>query len=236
MVARIRSLSPKPAFGFSHEVLQVVIPDVYVHSGTCDEWVIELNTDTFPQILVNKNYMAKIEKNSSKDVHSYISEQQQSAGWLIRNIEQRSRTILRVATEIVRYQDSFFVSGIKGLNPLKLKIIADAVGMHESTVSRATANKYIATPRGIFEMKFFFTSGLSSLDDDTVYSSELIRQKIKQFVANEGENVLSDDKIGTILRGEGVDIARRTVAKYRTAMSIPSFFERRKKLSSHGRL
>ena len=155
-----------------------------------------------------------------------------SASWLVRSLDQRAKTILKVASEIVRQQDGFLAFGVEHLRPLNLKTVADAIGMHESTVSRVTSNKYMATPRGVFEMKFFFTSAIAASDGGEAHSAESVRHKINQLIDAEREpkRVLSDDRIVEILNGAGVDIARRTVAKYREAMRIPSSVERRRLL------
>lgn len=157
-----------------------------------------------------------------------------SANWLVKSLDQRARTILKVASEIVRQQDGFLAYGVEHLRPLNLKTVADAVGMHESTVSRVTSNKYVSTPRGVFELKFFFTSAIQSSDGGEAHSAESVRHKIKQLIdAERGEvDVLSDDRIVEILKEAGVDIARRTVAKYREALRIPSSVERRRLLKS----
>jgi RNA polymerase sigma-54 factor len=152
------------------------------------------------------------------------------ANWLIKSLDQRARTILKVSSEIVRQQDGFFVYGVEYLRPLNLKTVAEAVGMHESTISRVTSNKYIATPRGVFELKFFFTSSIASSDGTAAHSAESVRHKIKSLIDGEkasGE-ILSDDRIVEILKEAGVDIARRTVAKYREALRIPSSVERKR--------
>lgn len=246
MIAEIRALDPKPGARFSHDLAQTVIPDVFVFENRFGGWSVELNTDTLPRLLVNKSYAAEVARGSAaraaKDrgkggagesranqVAEYLAERQQNATWLMKSIDQRAKTILRVATEIVRQQDGFFAYGIAAMRPLNLKAVADAIEMHESTVSRVTSNKYIATPRGVFEMKYFFTPAIASTDGEESYSAEAIRHRIRRLIDDEpGDDVLSDDRIVAILRGAGVDIARRTVAKYREAMGIPSSVRRRK--------
>jgi len=153
-----------------------------------------------------------------------------SANWLVKSLDQRAKTILKVSSEIVRQQDGFLAFGVEHLRPLNLKTVADAIGMHESTVSRVTSNKYISTPRGVFELKFFFTSSIASSDGGDAHSAESVRHKIRQLIDAEAavEGVLSDDRIVEILKEAGVDIARRTVAKYREAMRIPSSVQRRR--------
>jgi RNA polymerase sigma-54 factor len=161
----------------------------------------------------------------------------QSATWLVRALDQRARTILKVATEIVRQQDGFLTYGVEHLRPLNLRTVADAIGMHESTVSRVTANKFIATSRGIFELKYFFTSAIAAADGGDAHSAEAVRHRIRQLIdAENPREVLSDDTIVERLRAAGIDIARRTVAKYREAMRIPSSVQRRReKLSGMAR-
>jgi len=193
-------------------------------------WYIELNTDALPKVLVDRNYHATLMKGArAKPDRDFVAERFQSANWLVKTLEQRATTILKVAREIVRQQDAFFRKGVSALKPLVLRDIAIATGLHESTVSRVTSNKYIATPRGIFELKYFFTSALPGRAPGAVVSSESVRSRIRHLVDGEGSaQPLSDDRIVDLLKGEGVDIARRTVAKYREAMRIPSSAERRR--------
>jgi RNA polymerase sigma-54 factor len=169
-------------------------------------------------------------KNAKNDSSkTYLAENLQSATWLMRALDQRAKTILKVAMEIVKQQDGFFTHGVQHLRPLNLKTIADAISMHESTVSRVTANKYIATSRGIFELKYFFTSAIAAANGGEAHSAEAVRHRIKQLIDAETANdVLSDDTIVDKLRSAGIDIARRTVAKYREAMRIPSSVQRRR--------
>ena len=165
---------------------------------------------------------------------AYISECLNNANWLVKSLDQRARTILKVASEIVRQQDGFLVHGIQHLKPLNLKTIAEAISMHESTVSRVTANKYVATPRGIFEMKYFFTSSIASSSGGAAHSAEAVRHRIKELIDVERPDaVLSDDNIVDILKSQGVDIARRTVAKYREALNIPSSVQRRREKKAY---
>lgn len=230
MAAEIRALIPKPGLQFGSEVVQPVVPDVFVRPNPGGGWQIELNNDTLPNVLVNTRYYAEInDQAKNREEKEYISERLNSANWLVKSLDQRANTILRVATELVRQQDTFLVSGIEYLRPLNLRDIASAIEMHESTVSRVTANKYISTPRGIFPMKYFFTSALSSSSGGEAHSAESVRHRIRELIDNEKlEAVLSDDKIVDVLNSSGIDIARRTVAKYREAMRIPSSVERRR--------
>jgi RNA polymerase sigma-54 factor len=230
MIAEIRSLDPKPALAFDHQVAPPVTPDVLMRAVSGGGWMVELNSDTLPRVLVNTRYYAKISGASrSKDDKTYLTERFQSANWLVKSLHQRATTILKVATEIVRQQDAFFHRGIQHLRPLVLKDIALEISMHESTVSRVTANKFIATPRGIFELKYFFTQALGGSDGGEAHSAEAVRHRIKTLIDQEAAtDVLSDDKIVEILKAEGVDIARRTVAKYREGMHISSSVQRRR--------
>jgi RNA polymerase sigma-54 factor len=230
MIGEIRQLNPKPGLAFGTTLVQPIVPDVFVRPGPDGGWTIELNSDTLPKVLVNQSYYADVAKTAKNDKDkTYLADCLQTATWLIRALDQRAKTILKVATEIVRQQDAFFASGVQHLRPLNLKTIADAIGMHESTVSRVTANKYMATSRGIFELKYFFTSAIAAADGGEAHSAEAVRHRIKQLIdAESAQDVLSDDTIVERLRAAGIDIARRTVAKYREAMRIPSSVQRRR--------
>jgi RNA polymerase sigma-54 factor len=207
-----------------------VVPDVYVRPGPDGGWLVELNSDTLPRVLVNQSYYAELSKTVRKDGdRTYFADCLQNATWLVRALDQRARTILKVATEIVRQQDGFFTSGVTHLRPLNLRTVADAIQMHESTVSRVTANKYMATNRGIFELKYFFNASIASADGGDAHSAEAVRHHIRQLIDAESPSaVLSDDSIVERLRATGIDIARRTVAKYREALRIPSSVQRRR--------
>ena len=230
MIGEIKRLNPKPGLAFSSALVQPIVPDVFVRQGADGAWLVELNHDTLPKVLVNQTYYSKVSKTAKKDTDkSYLAECLQTATWLVRALDQRAKTILKVASEIVRQQDAFFANGVQHLRPLNLKTIADAIEMHESTVSRVTANKYMATSRGTFEMKFFFTSAIASADGGEAHSAEAVRHRIKQLIdAESAQGILSDDTIVEQLRKAGIDIARRTVAKYREAMRIPSSVQRRR--------
>jgi RNA polymerase sigma-54 factor len=230
MVKEIQELNPKPAMTFDHSIAQAVIPDVSVRRGKDRSWFIEVNSDTLPRVLVNNRYHTEInsKKMRGKD-KVYIAECYQSANWLVKALHQRVQTIMKVAAEIVRHQEAFLEKGVQYLRPLVLREISEALDIHESTVSRVTNNKYIATPRGIFELKYFFTFALGANTESKTSSAEAVRFQIKNMVDAESlDNILSDDKIVNILRNEGVNIARRTVAKYREAMHIPSSVQRRR--------
>ncbi|MEH2521748.1 RNA polymerase sigma-54 factor [Bradyrhizobium sp. AZCC 1610] len=230
MIGEIRRLDPKPGLKFGSARTQTMVPDVYVRPGPDGGWHVELNSDTLPRVLVNQVYYTQLSKTIRKDGDkSYFSDCLQNATWLVRALDQRARTILKVATEIVRQQDGFFTYGVAHLRPLNLKAVADAIQMHESTVSRVTANKYMATNRGSFELKYFFTASIASADGGEAHSAEAVRHHIKQLIDAEAASaILSDDTIVERLRESGIDIARRTVAKYREAMRIPSSVQRRR--------
>ena len=230
MIAEIRRLNPKPGLAFGSALVQPIVPDVFVRPAPSGAWLVELNSDTLPKVLVNQSYYAEVSTTARRDTEkSYLSECLQSATWLVRALDQRARTILKVSNEIVRQQDAFFARGVQHLRPLNLKTVAEAIGMHESTVSRVTANKYMATTRGIFELKYFFTSAIAASHGGEAHSAEAVRHRIKQLIDGEGTaDILSDDTLVEKLRDAGIDIARRTVAKYREAMRIPSSVQRRR--------
>lgn len=236
MVEEIRSLDPKPGLAFEPSIDEQITPDILMRAGPDGNWLLELNPDSLPRVLVNNSYHATVSTRPMKKADKeYLNECAQSANWLVRSLHQRATTILKVASEIVRQQDGFFRFGVQHLKPLVLRDIAEAISMHESTVSRVTNNKYLSTPRGMLELKYFFTSSIASAAGGEAHSAEAVRFKIKALVDDEPANkVLSDDRLVEILRGQGVDIARRTVAKYREAMRIPSSVQRRRdKAFSH---
>ena len=230
MISEIRRLDPKPARSFGAEPEPVAIADVFVTAAQDGSWRVELNSEALPRVLVNETYAANVRGGAARESdRQYISAQLQSANWLTKSLEQRARTILNVASEIVRRQDSFLVNGVSGLRPLNLKAVADAIGVHESTVSRATSNKLIRTPRGLFEMKYFFTTSIASNSSAEAHSAESVRHKIKQMIDHEDpKDVLSDDVIVARLRQADIVVARRTVAKYRDNLRIPSSVDRRR--------
>jgi len=230
MIAEIRRLNPKPGLACGAAAVQPIVPDVFVRPGPDGGWIVELNSDTLPKVLVNQSYYSEVSATARRDTdRSYLAECLQNATWLVRALDQRARTILKVANEIVRQQDAFFAHGVEHLRPLNLKTVAEAISMHESTVSRVTANKYMATTRGIFELKYFFTSAIAAAHGGDAHSAEAVRYRIKQLIqAEPAVEVLSDDTIVEKLRDAGIDIARRTVAKYREAMRIPSSVQRRR--------
>ena len=230
MIAEIRGLTPKPGLAFHSEPVQPVVPDVFVRVGADGGWAIELNSDTLPRLLVNSRYYAQVSKGArDKDSKNYLTECLNNANWLVKSLDQRARTILKVASEIVRQQDGFLTYGVRHLRPLNLRTVADAIGMHESTVSRVTSNKYIATPRGLFELKYFFTASIQAVNGQEAHSAEAVRDRIREMIEQEKPiDILSDDRIVSLLTADGVNIARRTVAKYREALRIPSSVERRR--------
>jgi RNA polymerase sigma-54 factor len=233
MIAEIRELTPKPGLAFGSEPVQPVVPDVFVREGNDGGWHVELNSDTLPRLLVNQRYYTKINGSArDKDSKAYITDCLNNANWLVKSLDQRARTIMKVATEIVRQQDGFLTYGVRHLRPLNLRTIADAITMHESTVSRVTSNKYISTPRGLFELKYFFTASIQAVNGAEAHSAEAVRDRIREMIDNEAAEVLSDDRIVALLTADGVNIARRTVAKYREAMRIPSSVERRRMKAS----
>jgi RNA polymerase sigma-54 factor len=230
MMAEIKALNPKPGLAFGSEVAPTVVPDVYIRARPNGGWMVELNSDTLPRVLVNTRYYSRINsKSNSETDRAYLSEKLNSANWLIKSLDQRANTILKVATEIVVQQEDFFTQGVRCLRPLNLRDIAKAIEMHESTVSRVTSNKYLSTTRGIYPMKYFFTSAIASTNGSAVHSAESVRARIKTMIDDEPANaILSDDKIVEILRTVEIQIARRTVAKYRDSMRIPSSVDRRR--------
>lgn len=233
MMAELRALTPRPGAAFGDEAIQLALPDVFVREGLGGLWHVELNTDTLPRLLVDQRYYAHVSGAARSDQEkTFVADCMSQATWLMKSLDQRARTIVKVASEIVRQQDAFLAFGVAHLRPLNLKTVAEAIGMHESTVSRVTSNRYMATPRGLFKMKFFFTSAIASFEGGEAYSAESVRHKIRQLIEAESRasNVHSDDQIVEILKEAGVDIARRTVAKYRAAMRIPSSVECRRRV------
>jgi RNA polymerase sigma-54 factor len=228
MVAEIRALDPKPAASYETTPVHIVVPDILMRPGPDETWLIELNPETMPRLLVNERFYARVAPRARREERLFLAEHLASANWLVRSLQQRAQTILKVAAEIIRRQDGFLRHGVAHLRPLILRDIAEAVEMHESTVSRVTANKYIATARGTFELKYFFTTAISGTDGES-HSAEAVRYRIRALVGSEmADEILSDDALVAALRQEGVDIARRTVAKYREALRIPNSVQRRR--------
>ena len=243
MIRELRGYDPKPGCKFAQgERIESVIPDVFV-ARRATGWAIELNSATLPRLLVNRTYYTELAHGAQdRESKAWLSECLASANWLMKALDQRARTIVKVATEIVKQQDGFFRNGVAHLRPLTLRNVAEAIGMHESTVSRVTSNKYLACDRGLFELKYFFTSGIRAMggaegaDGGDSVSAEAVKSHIKALIAAESPGgILSDDQLVELLRAKGFDIARRTVAKYREALGIGSSVQRRrqKAIGSH---
>ena len=230
MLAEIRALDPKPGLAFTTGPTTSIVADVIVKAAPDGSWAIELNPETLPRVLVDQAYYVRVNAVAkSAGDKDFRAECLQNANWLTRSLDQRARTILKVTAEIVRQQDGFLMHGVSHLRPLNLRTVADAIGMHESTVSRVTSNKYMLTPRGVFELRYFFTASIASAEGGDAHSSEAVRHRIRSLIDQEqSADVLSDDAIVDILRKTGIDIARRTVAKYREGMNIPSSVQRRR--------
>jgi len=234
MIRELRNYDPKPGLRFGGEAVQAVVPDIFV-ARRGPGWAIEINAATLPRVLVNRSYYAELSSGSQdKASRSWLSDCLASANWLVKALDQRQRTIIRVATEIVKQQEEFFLKGVAYLKPMTLKQIADAIEMHESTVSRVTSNKYLSCARGLFELKYFFTSAIQSADGGEAVSAEAVKNAIRQLIAGEGKTILSDDTLVELLKARGFDIARRTVAKYREAMGIGSSVQRRRQKALEG--
>lgn len=229
MLREIQTLDPKPGALFEISVADAIIPDILVTLTREGDWAIELNPAALPRVIVNNRYYARVRKSATDEDKVFLTESMQSARWLIRSLDQRARTILKVAQEIIKHQDPFLRKGVSFLKPLKLRAIANAVSMHESTISRVIAGKFIATPRGVFELRYFFTGAIASVTGESAHAAESVRHLIRQMIDTEKpDQVLSDDAIVKILKEDGVDIARRTVAKYRESMNIASSVQRRR--------
>ncbi|MGB3722533.1 MAG: RNA polymerase factor sigma-54 [Pacificimonas sp.] len=231
MIQEIRSYNPKPGLIFGGGEALPIVPDVFVGRKPDGGWKVEVNSATLPRLLINRSYAADLEAGGakSKDSRAFLSECMQSANWLMNALDQRQRTIVKVASEIVKQQEDFFLHGVSRLKPLTLRIVADEIEMHESTVSRVTSNKYMMSERGLLELKYFFTSAIQSSDGGDAVSAEAVKDRIAALVNEEQpKKVLSDDKLVALLKNEGFDIARRTVAKYREALGIGSSVQRRR--------
>ena len=233
MITEIRALNPKPGLIYEQAIEQNIAPDVLMKETTGGSWIVELNPDNLPKVLINNTYYAKVSREHlQKSDKEFINDCVQSANWLVKSLHQRATTIIKVASEIVSQQDAFFRFGVQHLKPLVLRDVAEVIGMHESTISRVTNNKYIATPRGMLELKYFFTSSIASAGGGDAFSAEAVKFKIKSLISEEpASKILSDDRIVELLKSHGIDIARRTVAKYRDALKIPSSVQRRRQKS-----
>lgn len=227
MIRELKSYDPKPGLRYSGEAATPVVPDVFVTRGADGSWQISLNQATLPRLIVDRDHHAELAAGANKATSSFLNECVSSANWLLKALDQRAKTIVKVATEIVKLQQGFFEHGVSQLKPLTLKTVADLVEMHESTISRVTSNKYLLCERGQFELKYFFTSGVASGDGEAA-SALAVKDRIARLIAAEGDDVLSDDRLVDLLQEEGFDIARRTVAKYREALGLGSSVQRRR--------
>ena len=228
MIRELRCYEPKPGLRFGGERSTPVVADIFVRRGSDGEWIVELNQATLPKLLIDRDYHAVLEAGASKATNSFLSDCVNSANWLLKALDQRARTIVKVAGELVKQQNGFFEHGVSHLKPLTLRTIADAIEMHESTVSRVTSNKYVQCERGLFELRYFFTSGIGSSEGGAASSAHTVKDRIARLIAAESIDTLSDDKLVDILQKEGFDIARRTVAKYREALGLGSSVARRR--------
>ncbi len=238
MVRELRSLDPKPASALDDDAAVLpVLPDILVRAHPGGGWAVELNDRALPRVLVDREYYARVHGDAASDAdREFIADRLSSANWLVKALHQRAETMLKVGVELVRRQQDFFAHGVRHLRPLTLRDIAEAVGIHESTVSRVTANKTMATPLGLFELKYFFTAAIAGMGGGEAHSAEAVRHRLKTLIdGEEAGRTLSDDKLVAAMRTEGIDIARRTVAKYRETMGIPSSaHRRRRKLAAAG--
>jgi RNA polymerase sigma-54 factor len=234
MIRELRGYDPKPGLRFGSARIEAVVPDLFV-ARRGGGWAIELNSATLPRVLLNRSYYVELSGGAQdKASKAWLAECAASANWLVKALDQRARTIVKVATELVKQQEDFFRHGVTRLRPLTLKTVADAIGMHESTVSRVTSNKYLSCDRGLFELKYFFTSGIQSADGGEAASAEAVKDAIGKLIAGEGKAILSDDALVDLLKAQGFDIARRTVAKYREAIGLGSSVQRRRQKALAG--
>ena len=233
MIAELRTLDPRPGLAFDNVQIELVVPDVFVRKDDKGEWIVELNPALIPRVLIDRDYYTAVRSAAkTKEEKAYLSERMSTASWLVKSLDQRSQTILTVAHELVRQQQDFFDHGILHMRPLNLSTIADVIGYHESTVSRVTANKHLACEAGVLLMKYFFSAPVQALHGDDAYSATTVRHIVKTVIDGEQvDAILSDDKIVHLLRDQGIDIARRTVAKYRDMLGIPSSVQRRRQKS-----
>ena len=224
MIRELRAYDPKPGCRFSSQASEDVTPDVFVRR-TRAGFAVELNQATLPRLLVNRRYYQELKSGpQDKASRAWLSDCLQSANWLVKALDQRARTIVKVVSEIVKRQQGFFERGVSAMKPMTLREVAEAIGMHESTVSRVTSNKYLLSDRGLYELKYFFGSGVQSAEGDGA-AAEAVKAAIKELIDAETE-ILSDDAIAALLKQRGFDCARRTVVKYREAMGIGSSIQR----------
>ena len=226
MIRELRSYDPKPGCQFSASAAEDVTPDVFVRQLR-GGFAVELNQATLPRLLVNRRYYQELKSGpQDKTSRAWLSECLASANWLVKALDQRARTIVKVVSEIVKRQQGFFERGVSAMKPMTLREVAEAIEMHESTVSRVTSNKYMLCDRGLYELKYFFGSGVASAEGDGA-AAEAVKSAIRELIDAETE-ILSDDAIAGLLKGKGFDLARRTVVKYREAMGIGSSIQRRR--------
>ncbi len=235
MIRELRSYDPKPGLRFGSDAVQAVVPDLFVEQRKAG-WAVEVNSATLPKLLVNRSYYAELSGGArTAESKGWLSEQLASANWIIRALDQRQRTIIKVATEIVKQQEGFFRHGVSHLKPLTLRSIAEAIEMHESTVSRVTSNKYLSCARGLFELKYFFTSGIQAADGGEAVSATAVKSALKALIESEDAGaILSDEKLAELLKAKGFDISRRTVVKYRESMGLGSSVQRRRQKALAG--
>jgi RNA polymerase sigma-54 factor len=236
MLAELRGYDPKPGLRFGQSGGDPVTPDILLAPRSDGGWDITLNQETLPRLVVNRSYYVELRGASDdKAARGWLSDKLADANWLVKALDQRARTILKVASEVVRQQDGFFRHGVSQLKPLTLRAVAEAIGMHESTVSRVTSNKYLACPRGTFELKYFFTSGVGAVDGEGGASASAVKAAIRTLIdAEDPKAILSDDTLVDLLKAKGFDLARRTVAKYREAIGLGSSVQRRRQKALAG--
>jgi RNA polymerase sigma-54 factor len=240
MLSELRGYDPKPGLRFGGGTAESIVPDVLVREAVGEDgapgWDIAINQATLPRLIVNRSYYVEMRKAClAKEARAWLGEKLADANWLLKALDQRQKTILKVAAEIVRRQDGFFRHGVSHLRPLTLRTVAETVGLHESTISRVTSNKYLMCTRGTFELKFFFTSGVASADGEGAVSAEAVKAAIRQLIdAEDAKAVLSDDTLVDLLKARGFDLARRTVAKYREAIGLGSSVQRRRQKALAG--
>ena len=234
MIRELRGYDPRPGLKFGGEGAPAVVPDLYIRQ-TAKGWAVEINSGTLPRLLVNRRYYTELAQGAAAKSKAWLSEQLAGANWLVRALDQRQRTIVKVASAIVKQQEGFFLHGVAHMRPLTLRQVAEDIGMHESTVSRVTSNKYLSCARGLFELKYFFSSGISATGGDGAVSAEAVKSRIKAMIeAEDAKAILSDETIAQKLSAEGHDIARRTVVKYREAMGYGSSVQRRRQKALAG--
>jgi RNA polymerase sigma-54 factor len=235
MLAELRSYDPRPGLRYGAGPAEAVTPDILVRANGSG-WDIALNQATLPRLVINRSYYLELKRScDDKAARGWLGEKLADANWLVKALDQRQKTILKVAAEIVKQQDGFFRGGVSQLKPLTLRAIAEGIAMHESTVSRVTSNKYLNCERGTFELKYFFTSGVAAADGGGAVSAEAVKAQIRALIeAEDPQAILSDDTLVELLRGKGFDLARRTVAKYREAIGLGSSVQRRRQKALAG--